>query len=94
MESLEQTIKNTAIIGGLCILVSIILITIIAKKVIKSLNVIDKKICDIVNDHGDLTQTIQIKAKDETKKIASHVNELLKYMREIMTTLQFMFETI
>ena len=87
MESLEQTIKNTAIIGGLCILVSIILITIIAKKVIKSLNVIDKKICDIVNDHGDLTQTIQIKAKDETKKIASHVNELLKYMREIMTNI-------
>lgn len=87
MDALNQTIRNTVVIGGICILFSIILITIIAKKVIKSLNIIDKKICDIVNDHGDLTQTIQIKAKDETRKIAGHVNDLLQYMREIMTNI-------
>ncbi len=87
MDALIQTILNTVIIGVVCVLISVILITFIAKKVIKSLNIIDKKICDIVNDHGDLTQTIQINAKDETKKIAVHVNELLQYMREIMTNI-------
>ena len=87
MNALKQTVVNTVIIGVVCVLFAVVLITIIAKKVIKSLNVIDKKICDIVNDHGDLTQTIQIKAKDETKKIAEHVNELLSYIRDIMVNI-------
>ncbi len=83
--ALTQTIFKTAILGGICIFCSIILITMIAKKVIKNLNVIDKKICDIVNDHGDLTQTIESNAKDETGRIAKNVNELLRYIREIMS---------
>jgi len=87
MDAIKQTVRNTVIIGGLCILTAIVLITIIAKNVIRNLKIVDGKIFDIVNDHGDLTQTIRIHTKDETREIAEHVNDLLGYMRSIMTNI-------
>ena len=87
MSALQSTIIKTVLIGIICICISVILITLIAKRVLKNLNTVDRKICDIVEDHGDLTQTIQIKTGDETEKIANHVNELLRYMHGIMTNI-------
>ena len=85
MQAISKTVQNTIFIGGGCILLAVLLITFIARKVIDNLKTVDGKLLDIVNDHGDLTQTITIHTKDETREIAEHVNDLLRYMRQIMT---------
>lgn len=59
----------------------------IISRITKNLWNVDDRIYDIVNSNGDLTQTVQIRTGDEIESIAVHVNELLAYMRQIMTSI-------
>ena len=57
---------------------------IIVGRITKSLKVVDRKIYDLVNNEGDLTQRLDIHTGDELEVIANNVNELLAYIRDIM----------
>lgn len=81
---MQRTVKNIAFIGAGAILVSLIVISIIANAIISNLRKVDEKICEIVASKGNLTKVISITSRDETGKIANHVNALLSYVRSIM----------
>lgn len=81
---MQRTVRSIAFIGTAVILVSLILISIIANAIISNLKKVDEKICEIVASKGNLTKVISITSRDETGKIANHVNELLSYVRNIM----------
>lgn len=66
------------------LLIAILLLNFVIGKIMKSLWVVNGKIHELVHSKGDLTQTLDIKSGDEMEVMAGNVNELLKYIREIM----------
>lgn len=67
-----------------CLLVVLLIINIIVTAIIRSLRTVDRKIYELVNNEGDLTQTLDVHTGDEMEMIANNVNELLAYIRNIM----------
>lgn len=49
-----------------------------------ALKQINRKLYDLVNNEGDLTQTLELKTNDELSEIANNVNNLLNYIKTIM----------
>ena len=87
VEAVNETMRNVVLIGIGCFVGALILFSLIISGISRNLWRVDDRIYDIVNSNGDLTQTIQIKTGDEIESIAGHVNELLAYMRQIMTNI-------
>ena len=70
-----------------CLVLAVIAMNVIVAVIIRNLNKVDKKIYDIVNNEGDLTQKLDIRTGDELENIAENVNELLNYIRNIMVNI-------
>ncbi len=85
--AVNDTMRNVIKRGIAFFAAAVVLFSLIISRVTKKLWDVDDRIYDIVNSNGDLTQTIQVKSGDEIECIAGHVNELLAYMRQIMTTI-------
>ncbi len=71
-------------IGAAGVLIAIIILNLIVRTITLSLWTVNKKIYELVHNEGDLTQTLHVKTGDEMELMADNVNELLKYIREIM----------
>lgn len=71
-------------IGAAGVLIAIIILNLIVRTITRSLWTVNKKIYELVHNEGDLTQTLHVKTGDEMELMADNVNELLKYIREIM----------
>lgn len=80
-----DTIRNKMLqIGAAGVVVALIILNLIIRTIIRSLWSVNKKIYELVHNEGDLTQTLHVKTGDEMELMADNVNELLKYIREIM----------
>ncbi|MCD8039237.1 MAG: methyl-accepting chemotaxis protein [Lachnospiraceae bacterium] len=86
--SAQETINGTATrvieIALICMILAIVVLHVIINAIMKNLMVINQKIYDLVNNEGDLTQTLSVSSGDEMELIAENINSLLKYMRTIM----------
>lgn len=87
VKAINSTMRNVICIGFLCVIIAALFFNFVISRIIKNLWRVDERIYDIVNSNGDLTQTISIKTGDEIESIAGHVNELLVYIRQIMTSI-------
>lgn len=72
------------LLGTIMEIVSAVIIIFIIGSMLRSLKKVNTKIYDIVNNEGDLTQFLDIKSGDELELIATNVNALVTYIREIM----------
>lgn len=70
-----------------CLLVVLLIINLIVTAIIRSLRAVDRKIYELVNNEGDLTQRLDVHTGDEMELIADNVNELLAYIRNIMLSI-------
>lgn len=84
VERLDAIRKQTLGITVICLICALAIINIIVGKIIKNLNKVDGKIYELVNNEGDLTQTLEIHTGDEMELISKNVNALLGYIRNIM----------
>lgn len=83
--AISETTRNVALIGLACFLGSVAFFWVLAGRLIRNLQTVDDKIHEIVSSGGDLTRQIDLRTGDEIESIADHVNDLLAYMRRIMT---------
>lgn len=81
---LQEAVAWTLEIGGICLLLAILILTIIVSRITKGLMQVNAKIYDLVHNEGDLTQKLDVRSGDELELIAGNVNELLAYIRKIM----------
>ena len=81
---LQRAVVRTLQIGGICLLLAILILTIIVSRITKGLMQVNAKIYDLVHNEGDLTQKLDVRSGDELELIAGNVNELLAYIRKIM----------
>lgn len=81
---LQKAVVQTLQIGGICLIMAILILTIIVSRITKGLMQVNAKIYDLVHNEGDLTQKLDVRSGDELELIAGNVNELLAYIRKIM----------
>lgn len=81
---LQKAVVQTLQIGGICLILAILILTIIVSRITKGLMQVNVKIYDLVHNEGDLTQKLDVRSGDELELIAGNVNELLAYIRKIM----------
>lgn len=81
---LQKAVVQTLQIGGVCLILAILILTIIVSRITKGLMQVNAKIYDLVHNEGDLTQKLDVRSGDELELIAGNVNELLAYIRKIM----------
>lgn len=81
---LQEAVARTLQIGGICLILAILILTIIISRITKGLMQVNAKIYDLVHNEGDLTQKLDVRSGDELELIAGNVNELLAYIRKIM----------
>lgn len=81
---LQKAVAQTLKIGGICLILAILILTIIISRITKGLMQVNAKIYDLVHNEGDLTQKLDVRSGDELELIAGNVNELLAYIRKIM----------
>ena len=81
---LQKAVAQTLQIGGICLILAILILTIIISRYTKGLMQVNAKIYDLVHNEGDLTQKLDVRSGDELELIAGNVNELLAYIRKIM----------
>lgn len=81
LSNLSMQLIYTAII---CIIISSIIITIILLSVLKNINNINNKLINLSSNEGDLSQTLIMSSKDELHDFAGHINNLIKYIKDIV----------
>lgn len=81
---LQKAVVQTLQIGGICLILAVLILTIIVSRITKGLMQVNAKIYDLVHNEGDLTQKLDVRSGDELELIAGNVNELLAYIRKIM----------
>lgn len=81
---LQKAVVQTLQIGGICLILAILILTIIVSRITKGLMQVNAKIYDLVHNEGDLTLKLDVRSGDELELIAGNVNELLAYIRKIM----------
>lgn len=72
-------------IGFIGSLIAIIVLVLIAKRITKGIWKVNDKLYELVHNEGDLTQTMDIKTGDEMEIMANNFNELLSYIKRIMS---------
>ena len=84
INELNKSKIQTIIFTFVGLAVSILCIFLVVHSIMKSLNRVNTKLHDIVNNEGDLTQKLDIQSGDELELIAENVNGMLEYIRSIM----------
>lgn len=87
VKRLDAILWQVVGITVVCLLAVLLIINIIVNAIVRSLRTVDKKIYELVNNEGDLTQRLEVHSGDEMELIANNVNELLAYIRKIMLSI-------
>ena len=87
VKKLKVIVTEVIIIALICSILSCVLVGVIVGRITKNLNMVDRKIYDLVYNEGDLTQKLDITTGDELELIAGNVNKLLEHIREIMVNI-------
>lgn len=80
-----QTIRDVLlVVMGVSILISILMALSIVISIVKPIGLLRRKLKDLVEQGGDLTQTIEIKHRDEIGALAMTVNQFIENIRTII----------
>lgn len=84
VDRMGAAVRSTIQISAIMFVLAILILNVIAGKIMRRLRKVDRKIYDLVNSEGDLTQKLDIRSGDELELIADNVNALLEHIRKIM----------
>lgn len=84
IEKSNQARLRAVIVGFIGLVLGLVVLGLVLRAVMRGIKVINEKLYELVHNEGDLTQTLEVKTGDEMELMADNVNELLKYIRDIM----------
>lgn len=85
VQRLNETKQRVFAIGGIGLVLALLFSGLVISQIVKGLKRVNGKIYELVHNEGDLTQTLDVKSGDELELIANNLNELLAYIRGIMS---------
>ena len=74
-------------VAAITLIFDIVLINLLIGMTIKNIKKVEQTIYDLVHNEGDLTQKLEIKSFDEMELIAKNMNELLGYIRGVVSNI-------
>jgi methyl-accepting chemotaxis protein len=74
-------------VAAITLVFDILLINLLVGMTIKNIKKVERTVYDLVHNEGDLTQKLEIKSFDEMELIAKNMNELLEYIRKIVSNI-------
>ncbi|MDE7307445.1 MAG: methyl-accepting chemotaxis protein [Lachnospiraceae bacterium] len=86
-KSISATTKQVIWIAAVIVIICSILMLLIIRRILTGVRNVNKKIRDIVETDGDLTQKVPVKSSDEIGEIAGNINSLLDYIRTVITNI-------
>lgn len=86
-QSINSTTRLVILIAILLVIVCSLLISLVLGGILASVKKVNKKIKDIVETDGDLTQKISVKSTDEVGAIAANINSLLDYIHTVISNI-------
>lgn len=84
ISKLSAILRRIILISAICLAAALIIFFFVVKTIMRGLNVVDRKIYDLVHSEGDLTKKLDIHSGDELELISNNVNSLLEHIRGIM----------
>jgi methyl-accepting chemotaxis protein len=84
----DAMMKKVIVIEGISLAASLILALLISGFLAKNVTVIDRKVKELAEAEGDLTQQISVNAKDEVGSIANSMNRFLGSLRNMLLQIQ------
>lgn len=72
------------VVGGTALVLAIIIFSLVVGAIMKGMGKVNGKLDELVQNGGDLTQTIDVHSGDEMEYLANSVNKLLTHIRGIM----------
>ena len=84
LDRIALTNERGIVVSLICLFVAIMLLNLTVALIIRALNTVNRKIYELANNEGDLTQILEITTGDELENIADNVNTLLTFIRSIM----------
>lgn len=85
--AISDTIIKVIVIAVALVVVCSLVIMFIIGGILNSVKRVNKKIKDIVEADGDLTQKINVTSADEVGAIAGNINSLLDYIRTVISNI-------
>ncbi len=85
--AISDTIIKVIVIAVVLVVVCSLVIMFIIGGILNSVKRVNKKIKDIVEADGDLTQKINVTSADEVGAIAGNINSLLDYIRTVISNI-------
>ena len=87
LRSLNAIIQTIIVIGVVLSGVSAFISIFMARGITRGLKAVNRKINELVSNDGDLTQKIVVKSNDEVSDIADGINDLLEYIRGVVSSI-------
>lgn len=84
VERLNAITRQVIFMAVICLVIGVAVLGITVERTVKNLQLVNRKIYDLVHSEGDLTQKLEIHSGDELELIANNVNKLLEHIRGIM----------
>lgn len=81
---LSETQKQIITTAIMWVVIGCVIMGVLVTRITTGLQVVNRKIYDLVYNEGDLTQKLEMNSGDELELIANNVNKLLEYIRGIM----------
>lgn len=81
---IEKNLRNIVILAVISVVGACLVLSFVIDRIVKGLHNVNRKVYDLVNNEGDLTQKLDIHSGDEMELIAGNINVLLEYIRGIM----------
>lgn len=94
VQKLQAVKTRIVLLGGVCLVIALFLLNLIAGNITRGLKLVSQKIYDIANNKGDLTQRLEIHTKDELQLMAEDVNGMLEYICEVMRAISENSDTL
>lgn len=85
--SITSTTRLVLIVAIVLVVICSLVISFVLGGILASVKKVNKKIRDIVETDGDLTQKIDVRSTDEVGAIAANINSLLDYIRTVITNI-------
>ena len=87
LTSLKNIVFTIIIIGVIIIILSTVIMYFIVRSITSGIRNVNRKIEELVNNGGDLTNKLNVASNDEVGMIAYNINSLLEYIHGIISNI-------